>query len=54
VVLLPSNPMIVVSKNAVPAKSLQELLAWLKARPAPATAGTAGGRFGKSTRRALF
>jgi len=34
--------MIVVSKNAVPAKSLQELLAWLKARPAPATAGTAG------------
>jgi tripartite-type tricarboxylate transporter receptor subunit TctC len=42
VVLLPSNPMIIVSKNAVPAKSLQELLAWLKARPAPATAGTAG------------
>jgi len=42
VVLLPSNPMIVVSKNAVPAKTLQELLAWLKARPAPAAAGTAG------------
>jgi tripartite-type tricarboxylate transporter receptor subunit TctC len=42
VVLLPSNPMLIVSKNAVPAKSLQELLAWLKARPAPATAGTAG------------
>jgi tripartite-type tricarboxylate transporter receptor subunit TctC len=42
VVLLPSNPMIVVSKNAVPAKSLKELIAWLKARPAPATAGTAG------------
>ena len=42
VVLLPSNPMIIVSKNAVPAKSLAELLAWLKARPAPATAGTAG------------
>jgi tripartite-type tricarboxylate transporter receptor subunit TctC len=42
VVLLPSNPMIIVSKNAVPAKSLKELLAWLKARPAPATAGTAG------------
>src|SRR5436309_7066117 len=42
VVLLPSNPMIVVSKNAVPAKSLGELLAWLKARPTPATAGTAG------------
>lgn len=42
VVLLPSNPMIVVSKNAVPATSLKELLAWLKSRPAPATAGTAG------------
>ncbi len=42
VVLLPSNPMIVVSKNAVPAKSLKELMAWLKARPEPATAGTAG------------
>ncbi len=42
VVLLPSNPMLIVSTNAVPAKSLQELLAWLKARPTPATAGTAG------------
>ena len=42
VVLLPSNPMIIVSKNAVPAKSLSELLAWLKSRPSPATAGTAG------------
>ncbi len=42
VVLLPSNPMIVVSKNTVPAKSLAELIAWLKAKPAPATAGTAG------------
>src|SRR3982751_5376240 len=42
VVLLPSNPMIVVSKNAVPAKTLGELVAWLKARPTPAAAGTAG------------
>src|SRR4030081_3460094 len=42
VVLLPSNPMIIVSKNAVPAKSLKDLLAWLKARPTPPTAGTAG------------
>jgi tripartite-type tricarboxylate transporter receptor subunit TctC len=42
VALLPSNPMIIVSKNAVPAKSLQELIAWLKARPAPPIAGTAG------------
>jgi tripartite-type tricarboxylate transporter receptor subunit TctC len=42
VVLLPSNAMIIVSKNAVPAKSLGELLAWLKAKPSPPTAGTAG------------
>jgi tripartite-type tricarboxylate transporter receptor subunit TctC len=42
VVLLPSNPMIIVSKNAVPATSLKELLAWLKSRSTPATAGTAG------------
>ncbi len=42
VVLLPSNPMIIVSSKAVPAKTLKELIAWLKARPEPATAGTAG------------
>ena len=42
VALLPSNPMIIVSKNAVPAKSLKELLEWLKAKPTPAAAGTAG------------
>lgn len=42
VVLLPSNPMIVVSNNKVPAKSLKELIAWIKAKPTPPTAGTAG------------
>jgi tripartite-type tricarboxylate transporter receptor subunit TctC len=42
IVLLPSNPMVVVSKNAVPAKTLKELIEWLKSRPQPATAGTAG------------
>jgi tripartite-type tricarboxylate transporter receptor subunit TctC len=42
VVLLPSNPMIIVSNNTVRAKSLNELLAWLKSRPTPPTAGTAG------------
>ena len=42
VVLLPSNPMIIVSKNAVPAKTLSELLAWMRAKPTPPTAGTAG------------
>ena len=42
VVMLPSNPMVIVSKNAIPAKTLSELLAWLRAKPTPATAGTAG------------
>ncbi len=42
IVMLPSNPMIIVSKNDVPAKTLSELLAWLKSRPEPVTAGTAG------------
>src|SRR6201747_3080293 len=42
VALLPSNPMIIVSKNAVPAKSLKEFLAWLKAQPKPPISGTAG------------
>jgi len=42
VVLLPSNPMIIVSKTAVPAKSLSELLTWLRSQPGPPTAGTAG------------
>jgi tripartite-type tricarboxylate transporter receptor subunit TctC len=42
VVMLPSNPMVVVSKPALPAKTLKEVLAWLKANQATATAGTAG------------
>jgi tripartite-type tricarboxylate transporter receptor subunit TctC len=42
VVMLPSNPMIIVSNNTVPAKTLRELLAWLKSKPTPPTAGTAG------------
>jgi tripartite-type tricarboxylate transporter receptor subunit TctC len=42
VVLLPSNPMVIVSRKAVPARTLPELIAWLKSRPEPATAGTAG------------
>jgi len=42
VILLPSNPMIVVSRNSLPARTLPELVAWLKANPDKATAGTAG------------
>jgi tripartite-type tricarboxylate transporter receptor subunit TctC len=39
---LPNNPMLVVSKSAVPAKDLKDFIAWAKASPTPVTAGTAG------------
>jgi len=42
VVLLPSNPMVFVSKNALPAKTLPEFIAWLRANQDKATGGTAG------------
>jgi tripartite-type tricarboxylate transporter receptor subunit TctC len=42
VALLGSNPMVIVSKNAVPAKDLTELIGWLKANQEKATFGTAG------------
>ncbi len=42
IALLASNPMMVVTKNAVPAKTLRELIDWLKANPGKVAAGTAG------------
>jgi tripartite-type tricarboxylate transporter receptor subunit TctC len=42
VALLASNPQLIVAKNAVPAKDLKELIAWLKANPGKASQGTAG------------
>jgi tripartite-type tricarboxylate transporter receptor subunit TctC len=42
VAMLPSNPLVIVSKTAVPAKDLKELVAWVKANQDKATAGTAG------------
>jgi tripartite-type tricarboxylate transporter receptor subunit TctC len=39
---LPSNPMVVVTRKDFPAADLNELVAWLKAHPGRATAGTAG------------
>jgi tripartite-type tricarboxylate transporter receptor subunit TctC len=42
VALLAANPMMVVSKNDVPAKNLRELIDWLKANSGKAAAGTAG------------
>ena len=42
IALVASNPMMVVSKNDVPAKNLRELIEWLKANPGKVAAGTAG------------
>src|SRR5258708_2103467 len=36
------GPPLIVAKNAMPAKDLKELVAWLKANPDKASAGTAG------------
>jgi tripartite-type tricarboxylate transporter receptor subunit TctC len=41
ITLLPSNPMLIVSRNSLPAKDLKELVAWIKDHP-DATMGTAG------------
>jgi tripartite-type tricarboxylate transporter receptor subunit TctC len=40
--LIATNPALIVARKAVPANSLQELIAWLKANAATATQGTAG------------
>jgi tripartite-type tricarboxylate transporter receptor subunit TctC len=42
VALLASSPQLIVSKNALPAHDLKELIAWLKANPDKASAGTGG------------
>jgi tripartite-type tricarboxylate transporter receptor subunit TctC len=42
VAMLASNPQLIVSKNAVPAKDLKELIAWVKANQDKVSAGTAG------------
>ena len=42
VALLADNPLWIVAKNAFPAKDLTELVAWLKANPGKASAGTVG------------
>jgi tripartite-type tricarboxylate transporter receptor subunit TctC len=40
--LIATNPQLIVSRKAVPAKDLKELIGWLKANAATATQGTAG------------
>ncbi len=42
VVLLPAYPFLLVSNNAVPAKTLSELIAWIKQNPTKVTQGTVG------------
>lgn len=42
VVLLPAYPFLIVSNNAVPAKNLKELIAWIKQNPTKVTQGTVG------------
>jgi tripartite-type tricarboxylate transporter receptor subunit TctC len=42
IALTVTSPILIVSNNAAPAKSLQELIEWLKANPDKASAGTAG------------
>jgi tripartite-type tricarboxylate transporter receptor subunit TctC len=42
IALVGSTPQVILSKNAVPAKNLRELIAWLKANPDKATLGTVG------------
>jgi tripartite-type tricarboxylate transporter receptor subunit TctC len=47
VALIASNPMMIVSKNGIPAKNLKELIPWIKAQDGKTTAGTAGVYFGQ-------
>jgi tripartite-type tricarboxylate transporter receptor subunit TctC len=42
VALLASNPQLIISNNAIPANDLKGLIAWLKANPDKASAGTGG------------
>jgi tripartite-type tricarboxylate transporter receptor subunit TctC len=40
--MLSNGPMLIMSRNSVPAKNLQELIAWLRANPDTVTFGTGG------------
>ncbi|HEY4820273.1 MAG TPA: tripartite tricarboxylate transporter substrate-binding protein, partial [Xanthobacteraceae bacterium] len=42
IALLPSNSLLIIAKKAFPANDLKELIAWLKANPGKASAGTSG------------
>jgi tripartite-type tricarboxylate transporter receptor subunit TctC len=40
--LMVTNPLLIVARKSMPAKDLKELIAWIKANPDKATAGTGG------------
>jgi tripartite-type tricarboxylate transporter receptor subunit TctC len=42
IALLANNPQVIVAKKSMPANDLKGLIAWLKANPDKASAGTAG------------
>jgi tripartite-type tricarboxylate transporter receptor subunit TctC len=42
VALVATNPLLLVARKDIPANNLVELVAWLKARPSPATQGLPG------------
>jgi tripartite-type tricarboxylate transporter receptor subunit TctC len=42
IALISDSPMLIVARNALPAKNLKELIEWLKANPDTASAGTPG------------
>jgi len=54
VVMLPSNPMVIVSKNDVPAKTLKEFVSWVKQNSGKVAAGTAGAGSGSHIGGAYF
>jgi tripartite-type tricarboxylate transporter receptor subunit TctC len=54
VAMLPSNPMVIVSKNDVPAKTLKEFIAWVKHNSGKISAGTAGAGSGSHIAEAYF
>jgi tripartite-type tricarboxylate transporter receptor subunit TctC len=54
VAILPSNPMVIVSKNGVPAKTLKEFIAWVKQNSGKVSAGTAGAGSGSHIGGAYF
>jgi tripartite-type tricarboxylate transporter receptor subunit TctC len=42
IAMVASNPQLVLGKREIPANTLQELIAWIKARPGPVLIGTTG------------